>query len=72
MSKQVSGGTRRPESSTINSVDDRPNRLRRDRSDRVQVGTGRRTVAQVSMLITPRWPTRKPVLLIHQVPSGWI
>ena len=40
MSKQVSGGTRRPESSTINSVDDRPNRLRRDRSDRVQVGTG--------------------------------
>ena len=32
---------------------------------------GRRCVAHESMLMTPCGPARKPVLLIHQVPSGW-
>ena len=30
----------------------------------------RASVAQASTLTTPCGPTRKPVLLIHQVPSG--
>jgi hypothetical protein len=32
----------------------------------------RRSVAQVSMATTPSSATTKPVLLIHQVPSGWM
>jgi hypothetical protein len=31
----------------------------------------RRSVAQESTAMTPWEPTTKPVLLIHQVPSGW-
>jgi len=31
----------------------------------------RRSVEHESMMITPCGPTAKPVLLIHQVPSGW-
>jgi hypothetical protein len=31
-----------------------------------------RSVEHASTLTTPRAPTRKPVLLIHQVPSGWM
>ncbi len=31
----------------------------------------RRSVEQASMTTTPRRPARNPVLLIHQLPSGW-
>jgi hypothetical protein len=31
----------------------------------------RRSVEQESTATTPCGPTAKPVLLIHQVPSGW-
>ena len=37
---------------------------------RSALGRVRRWVAQESMLMTPCGPVRKPVLLIHQVPSG--
>jgi hypothetical protein len=32
----------------------------------------RRSVEQVSMLITPPPPAMKPVLLMYQLPSGWM
>jgi hypothetical protein len=32
----------------------------------------RRCVEQVSLLVTPAPPVTKPVLLMYQLPSGWM